>query len=196
MKTIAYELHAQTGADAPDAVIVPTGGGDLFTGIWRGFHELQRVGLIKQVPRMLAAQASGAAPLANAVSIGADHVAELQAVSTVASGIRVAFTGDHALRALRESHGAVAVVPDEDTLVMQRRLATDAGVWVEPTAAVAVAAIPRFLQEGKLRPDERAVCILTGAGYKDLPAGSMADVEAFLASEPLPLDSAAVAAAS
>jgi threonine synthase len=193
MKTIAYELYAQTGADGPDAVIVPTGGGDLFTGIWRGFGELQRVGLIKRVPRMLAAQASGAAPLANAVRIAGGHVAELEAVSTVASGIRVAFTGDHALRALRESGGAVAVVADEDTLVMQRKLATQAGVWVEPTAAVAVAAIPRFLEQGDLGSDERVVCVLTGAGYKDVSVESMAEVEALLTSEPLPLDSAAVA---
>jgi threonine synthase len=193
MKTIAYELHAQTDGDLPDAVVVPTGGGDLYAGIWRGFGELHRVGLIKRLPRMLAAQASGAAPLAHAVSAGTDHVAELQAVSTVASGIRVAFTGDHALRALRESGGAVTTVSDQDILVMQRKLARQAGVWVEPTAAVAVAAIPRFLAQGELHADERVVCILTGAGYKDVPVDSTAEVEALLASKPLPLDPAVVA---
>jgi threonine synthase len=192
MKTVAYELHGQTSADPPDAVIVPTGGGDLFTGIYRGFRELYRIGLIKRVPRMLAAQASGAAPLANAVATGATNVPELQSVSTVASGIRVAFTGDHALGALRKSRGAVASVSDEDILAMQRKLAAEAGIWVEPTAAVAVAAIPRFLEQGKLRSDERVVCVLTGGGYKDLARNSIPEVEALLASQPLPLDPAAV----
>jgi threonine synthase len=193
MKTIAYELHEQSGDDLPEAVVVPTGGGDLYTGIWRGFRELHRAGLIQRTPRMLAAQASGAAPLAGAVRTGADHVAELDSASTVASGIRVAFTGDHALRALRESDGAVASVSDRDILKMQRALATQAGVWVEPTAAVAVAAIPHFLAQGDLRGDERVVCVLTGAGYKDVPTESTTEVDALLASKPLPRDSAVIA---
>jgi threonine synthase len=58
---------------------------------------------------------------------------------------------------------------------------------------VGLAAIPQFLAQGALRADERVVCILTGAGYKDIPAASTAEVEALLASKPLPLDSAAIA---
>jgi threonine synthase len=196
LKTIAYELLAQTDGELPDAVVVPTGGGDLFTGIWRGFRELRRVGLVNRVPRMLAAQASGAAPLARAVAAGADHVEQLDAVSTVAAGIRVAFTGDHALRALRESGGAVVTVTEDEILTMQRRLATRVGVWVEPTAAVSVAAIPRFLEQGTLTGDQRVVCILTGAGYKDPPIQARVEVEAVLASQPLPPEASAVAAAA
>jgi threonine synthase len=193
MKTIAYELLAQTGGQLPDAVVVPTGGGDLYTGIWRGFCELRRVGMVDRVPRMLAAQAMGAAPLARAVAAGAERVAQLDTVNTVASGIRVAFTGDHALRALRESGGAVVSVSDHEIVAMQQRLAIRAGVWVEPTAAVSVAAIPHFLDQGVLRPDERVACILTGAGYKEVPTEARDIVEALLAAEPLPLDAAVVA---
>jgi threonine synthase len=193
MKTIAYELYVQTGGDLPDAVVVPTGGGDLYTGIWRGFCDLRRVGLIDRVPRMLAAQATGAAPLARAVAAGAARVTQIDSANTVASGIRVAFTGDHALRALRDSGGAVISVADPEILAMQRRLAVHAGIWVEPTAAVAVAAIPHFLAQGSLRADERVVCILTGAGYKDVPAEALADVDTLLAANPLPLDPATVA---
>jgi threonine synthase len=56
-----------------------------------------------------------------------------------------------------------------------------------------VAAIPRFLEQGVLRADERVVCVLTGAGYKDVPAEAAAEVEALLAARPLPLDASAVA---
>ncbi|HLZ27319.1 MAG TPA: threonine synthase [Chloroflexota bacterium] len=193
MKTLAYELYLQTGGRLPDAVVVPTGGGDLYTGIWRGFCDLRRVGLIDRVPRMLAAQAQGAAPLARAVAAGAERVAQLEDVGTVASGIRVAFTGDHALRALRESGGAVVSVTDHEILSMQRRVAIRAGIWVEPTAAVSVAAIPHFLAQGALRPEERVICVLTGAGYKDVSPSATAEVEALLATAPLPLDAAVVA---
>lgn len=196
MKTIAYELFSQTGGELPDAVVVPTGGGDLYTGIWRGFCDLRRVGLIDRVPRMLAAQAAGAAPLAQAVAAGSSRVAQLDRVNTVASGIRVAFTGEHALRALRESDGAVVSVPDESILAMQSRLATQTGLWVEPTAATGLAAVPRFLEQGALRPEDRVVCILTGAGYKDVPPEARAEVESLLATQPLPLDAAAVASSA
>ena len=37
------------------------------------------------------------------------------------------------------------------------------------------------------------VCILTGAGYKDVPPEARAEVESLLATQPLPLDAAAVA---
>ena len=154
-------------------MVVPTGGGDLYTGIWRGFCELRRVGLIDRVPRMLAAQAAGAAPLAQAVAAGSARVAQLDRVNTVASGIRVAFTGDHALRALRESDGAVVSVPDESILAMQRRLATQTGIWVEPTAATrwrhpaALAAVgPRILaaqRSGCTAPPSRTAWVLSRA---------------------------------
>lgn len=55
-KTIAYELVEQLGGRAPDAVIVPVGGGGTLAGIARGFAELQGAGVIARVPRLVAVQ--------------------------------------------------------------------------------------------------------------------------------------------
>jgi len=87
-------------------------------------------------------------------------------------------------------------VTEDEILTMQRRLATRLGVWVEPTSAVSVAAIPHFVEQGVLEADARVVCILTGAGYKDPPAQDRVEVETVLASEPLRLDASTVAAAA
>ena len=43
-RTIGYEIAAQLG-ETPDSVLVPTGGGDLLFGVWRGFADLHEAGL-------------------------------------------------------------------------------------------------------------------------------------------------------
>jgi threonine synthase len=50
---------------------------------------------------------------------------------------------------------------------MQRRLAREEGIWVEPAAAAPLAALPGLLAQGAIHPDERVVCLLSGAGFKD-----------------------------
>ena len=62
------------------------------------------------------------------------------------------------LTAVRESGGEVRVVVDKAILKAQRRLAEN-GLWVEPTAAVALAAHDEAEQEGG-----EALAVLTGHG--------------------------------
>jgi len=71
VKTLAFELVADLDA-APDVVIVPTGSGEVVAGIYKGFSELERVGAIDDVPKIVAAQAAGCVrrsrPRSNATS--------------------------------------------------------------------------------------------------------------------------------
>ena len=57
-KTIAYEIVRDLG-HAPAMVLIPVGSGKLFTGIARGFRDLVALGLIEQLPRLIACQAAG-----------------------------------------------------------------------------------------------------------------------------------------
>ncbi|MGH2521685.1 MAG: threonine synthase [Anaerolineales bacterium] len=166
LKTISYEVAARLPG-APDVVLCPVGGGDLFTAQWRGYLELKRAGVIEQLPRLIAVQSAAAAPLLRAFESGAEQVALLPEASSQISGINVAFTGDHALAAVRESQGLVVGVSDEEILAMQRRLSREEGIWAEPAAAAPLAAIPGLMAQGQLQADERVVCILTGSGFKD-----------------------------
>jgi threonine synthase len=121
---------------------------------------------------MIGVQSVSAPPLLEAFKKGADHVATLPYANSKVSGINVSFTGDHALAAARESGGTVVGVTDDDVLAMQRQLAKDEGIWVEPAGAAAVAALRGLLEQGDVTANERIVCILSGAGFKDAALAS------------------------
>ncbi len=166
IKSISYEIAARLPG-APDVLVCPVGGGDLLTAQWRGWLELKRAGVIQRVPRLVAVQSLNAPPLLEAFRSGADRVRMLPYASSRISGINVAFSGEHALAAVRESGGTVVGVADEEVYAMQSRLALEEGLWVEPVGAAPLAALPMMLGSGQISSDEGIVCILSGAGFKD-----------------------------
>jgi len=190
IKTISYEVASQLG-DAPDVVLAPVGGGDMFTAQWRGYQELQRAGRIERLPRMIGVQSVNAPPLLEAFKTKAKKVATLPYANSKISGINVPFTGDHALNAVYESGGTVAGVKDEDVWATQQRLALEEGVWVEPAGAAPVAALAELLERGEIQPNQQVVCVLSGAGFKD--ANLAADqAQAIGAQKAVPFDVDAV----
>ena len=69
------------------------------------------------------------------------------------------------LRALRRSKGGIAAVNEEEiapALAALGRL----GLFVEPTAATAGAALTRLLRDGTIAADQTTVVVLTGSGLK------------------------------
>ena len=171
IKTIAYEVVARLGA-APDVVVTPVGGGDMFVAQWRGYKELKRAGMIAKLPRMVAVQSFSAPPLVAAVEQGLHRVATLPDAKSRVSGINVAFTGDHALAAVHQSGGTAIGITDEAAFAMQRRLALEEGIWVEPVGAAPVAALANLRERGLVLADERVVCVMSGAGFKDASLAS------------------------
>src|SRR5690349_5005048 len=166
-KTLAYELWEQLGFRVPNNILVPTGYGSNILGLERGFEELERGGEIAARPRLFAVQAANCAAFAAAWSAGADRFVPFAAQPTVADGIatpkpvRVA----EVLAALRRSRGGVVTVAEAEiapALAALGRL----GLFVEPTAATAGAALTRLLSDGTITPDQTTVAVLTGSGLK------------------------------
>lgn len=157
MKTAAYEIWEQLGGRSPDAVVLPVGHGSLFLGLAQGFAELGGR------PRLFGVQAAACAPLARAWEQGATDPLPVSEGETVAEGVRIArpVRGRAILEAVRASGGAIIAIPDEETLAARERLA-HRGFFVEPTSALAVAALDR------LRPHLQGtvVVVLTGNGLK------------------------------
>lgn len=191
IKTISYEVVAQLSG-APDFVISPVGGGDMLAAQWRGYLELQQAGVVKKLPRMIAVQSLSAPPLLKAFQSGAQKVKTLSYADSRISGINVPFTGDHALRAVYDSNGLVVGLEDEALLGMQHRLAREEGVWVEPVGAATMAALSTLRDEGVVGAEDKVVCILSGAGFKDRKLG---DGEAAVVAETAvaPFDADAIA---
>ena len=92
------------------------------------------------------------------------------AIDTVAGAIAddVVFDAHIALPAVRESQGTALAVPDDDTLAMERLLASTEGIFVEPASATTLAGLKKLLDQGQIQRRDRVCCILTGLGFKDM----------------------------
>ena len=181
-KTLAYELWEQLGFRVPDNILVPTGYGSNILGLDRGFDELARRGEIATRPRLFAVQAENCAALAAAWATGATGYVPFSPRPTAADGIATIkpVRPEAVLAALRRSQGGVVAVPEDDIAPALASLGR-VGLFAEPTAATAGAALTRLLRDGAIRPEDTTIAVLTGHGLKatdkiadllGVPAGS------------------------
>lgn len=167
IKLIAYELWEDLGFTAPDAVVVPAGAGSLVLGCAIGFTELQRVGEIEHVPRILVSQPARCSPLVEALTAGRDHVQVRDWEPTLAEGTAIArpVRDREVLAAIRDSGGDAVAVEEADLRAATLTLATT-GLYVEPTCGQVVAALEHFAAQGQVMADDTVVLVLTGSGLK------------------------------
>ncbi|HYE89463.1 MAG TPA: pyridoxal-phosphate dependent enzyme, partial [Terriglobales bacterium] len=171
-KTIAYEVAEDLGWQAPDLVIVPSAYSDGLFGIWKGFTELHHLGLVKEHPRMLAAEPFG--PLAHAMERGLEVPEIVDAAgASVAFSIASRYGTWQGLAALRESGGMGVRITDEGIYEAQRALGREEGLFVEPSSATSLTAVMQLKARGELDPNATIVIVLTSSGLKD-PGASRA----------------------
>ncbi|XYD09260.1 threonine synthase [Methylobacterium sp. NMS12] len=169
-KTLAYELWEDLGFTAPDAVIIPCGAGSNILGCDIGFSELLRRGAITRLPRLYAVQPAHCAPLHAGFEAGAADFVPVTPRPTLAEGASIAqpVRGREVLAALRRSGGGTVAVSEDAIEAALMELARS-GLYVEPTCAMAAAALTDLTARGAIRPDETTVVVLTGTGIKATP---------------------------
>lgn len=169
-KTIVLELLQQLQWNAPDWIALPAGNLGNTSAFGKALVEAHRFGLIDRIPRLLAVQAAGAAPFAQAF---AEHFSKRISVSaeTRATAIRIGdpASWDRAVRAIEATNGVVESVTD-DEIFAAKAVVDRCGVGCEPASAASVAGVRALARRGVIRNDERVVCILTGHLLKD-PGG-------------------------
>lgn len=159
--TFAYEVAIQRDWDIPDAIVMPLGHGTLFLGVHRGFRALSEAGWIDTMPRLLGAQAAGYAPIASEFH----KVPESE--NDVADGVHIRgpTRKRQLLDAIAETNGdAIAITEDKLTTELDRLHRH--GFYVEPTCAIAPAALAAYRDRGMLGVDADVVVPLTGHGLK------------------------------
>jgi threonine synthase len=168
-KTAAFEIVDVLG-DAPDYLVLPVGNAGNITAYWKGFREYHAAGRSTRLPRMIGAQAEGAAPIVTGHPIAHPR--------TVASAIRIGnpASWEGATSARDESGGLIAAVTDTEILAAQIRLANTEGLFAEPASAAPLALLIRLVMEGKIERDSTTVVVLTGSGLKD-PDAALKNVE-------------------
>jgi threonine synthase len=164
-KTIAYETFLQLGRRVPAAVFVPTGYGELLSGVWKGFRELRDLGLADRAPAIVACEPAALGPLARAVREGRPAVT-VDSGETEAYAIACTVNGYRGVLTVRESGGAAMTVTDAELHETRRAMGRD-GLWPELSSAAGVAAFRQALAAGQ-RFDGPVVCISTSNGFKDL----------------------------
>ena len=168
-KTMGLELAEQLGWELPDVILYPTGGGTGLIGMWKAFAELQELGWIgDKLPRMVAVQSTGCAPMVRAYEAGLEHAEPWEDAATLAAGIRVpAAVGDFLiLRAVRESGGFAVAVSDESIIEARDRAASDSGFLMCPEGAATLAAYLQEIKSGRIGTDESAVLFNCATGLK------------------------------
>lgn len=170
-KTVAFEIAEQMSWNVPDAVIVSVGDGNIIAGVYKGFYDLLQLGWIERIPRLIGVQAEGSSPIVTAWQTGMD-VLDMQPVEaqTIADSISAGLPRDRsrALRAVRETSGAMLAVTDDEIIASIPRLARLTGVFAEPAAAAVYAGAQRAVKLGLITSEERVALISTGNGLKDV----------------------------
>ncbi len=171
MKTVAFEIAEQVGRlqgvswAAPDWYIQSVSGGLGPIGVWQGFHELYRMGLISKMPKLGIIQTEGCAPMVNSFEKGLE-TAEI--VYNPNSIINVLATGNPGpaypyLRNLVLTYGGSFVkVDDEASFKAMRDMAQLEGLSMEPAAAVACAGLVKMVRQGLIDANETVVVNATG----------------------------------
>jgi threonine synthase len=165
-KTISYEVVEQFGV--PDCFVVSMGSGGTIYSLWKGFNDLQELKKIEKVPRMIGVQASGCAPIVEAVTENESLPVDACESYTHAFGIfvREPVNGGKALHAIKASGGTAVVVDDSEIFAAEQEVARLEGIFAEPSSSATIAALKKLLDQGAVDGDESVVCLITGSGLK------------------------------
>ena len=167
-KTCAFEICEQLKWETPDKVFVPVGDGNIISGMWKGFVEFHRLGIIDKLPQMIAVQAEKSDAVKRAFEAGG----EIQAVSgeTIADSISVSVPRDGlaAVMAIKDSGGFAVSVTDAEILEAIPQIARGSNVFAEPAAAASYAGLKKAAAAGKIKDSESAVVLISGNGLKDV----------------------------
>jgi threonine synthase len=167
-KTIGFEALDQLG-EIPDRFVLPVGNAGNISAVYKGFRELESLGMIDRLPMMTGIQAEGSSPVVRAIHENLPEVIPEMNPETVATAIRIGapVNAEKALTAIRMTGGLAESVTDDEILSMQRDLARKEGIGVEPASAASVAGIRKLVEAGAIDRDERIVCVVTGHLLKD-----------------------------
>ncbi len=170
-KTASFELFEQLDSRVPDRIFIPAGDGVILAGIYKGFEDLLRLGIIERMPVIVAVQSELSDNLVRNIS---QDVFSILPSATVADSISVDIPRNFhmARQFLREYSGETQTVTDDAIMNASKMLAVNTGLFAEPAAAAAFAGFLSYHSNGRITSGSSNVVLLTGGGLKDSAAVS------------------------
>ena len=159
-KTSAFEIVEQLDGKAPDTFAIPVGNAGNITAYWKGFKEFDNLNQ-SGLPVMCGFQAEGASPIVQGKVV--------KNPETVATAIRIGNPASWKMaeEARDESNGLIDSDTDEEILKAYKLMTSKEGVFSEPASNASIAGLLKLHEQGKLKPNQTVVAILTGNGLKD-----------------------------
>jgi len=193
-KTVGIEIVQQFDWEVPDWIIIPAGNLGNVSSLGKGLLLMRDLGLIDRLPRIACAQAAHANPLYLSYQTGFEEYRPVPAQKTLASAIQIGapVSYERAVKVLRAFDGVVEQAT-EDELAHAAARADRAGLYSCPQTGVALAALFKLVERGRIRPEHRVVVISTAHGLKftgfkvGYHDGTLSNVTARLANPPVDL---------
>jgi threonine synthase len=168
-KSVGYEIAEQLGWKSPDAVVVPMAGGSLITKVLTGMKEFEQLGLLDDPvkTRIFGAQATGCNPISAAVKRESQDIRPVKP-DTIAKSLAIGSPADgyYAAGMILESGGWAEDVSDDEIVENIKLLAETEGVFTETAGGVALGVARKLIQQGRIKPDDQTVIVVTGNGLK------------------------------
>ena len=166
-KTVGIEIVQQFDWDTPDVIIIPGGNLGNVSALGNGMLMMRDLGMITKLPRVVVAQAEKANPLYRSYLKNFETFEPIEAQKTLASAIQIGnpVSFKKAVRVLKQFNGIVEQATEQE-LADAAALGDTAGMFNCPHTGVALAALIKLLQAGKIDKSERVVVISTAHGLK------------------------------
>jgi threonine synthase len=166
-KTVGIEIVQQFDWEVPDWIVIPAGNLGNVSALGRGLLMMQQLGLIDQLPRIACAQAANANPLYLSYLTGFEEYRPVKAQKTSATAIQIGapVSYERAVKVLKAFNGVVEQA-SEDELANAAARADRVGLYCGPQTGVALAALLKLVQRGKIQANHRVVVISTAHGLK------------------------------
>ncbi len=168
-KIVSFEIFQQMKRELPDRVFVPVGDGCIISGVYKGFEDLLKLGLIEKVPVIVAIQSEKSDNILRNLN---NEKFISKPSKTIADSIAVDFPANFWMtkKYIQKYNGEGIAVSDKEILDASKTLSEKTGIFTEPASATSFAGFLKYLQQNKIEENSKNVVLLTGSGLKDVNA--------------------------
>ena len=168
-KIVAFEIFQQMKRELPDRVFVPVGDGCIISGVYKGFEDLLKLGLIDKIPTVVAVQSEKSDNIIR--NLEKDSFISKPS-KTIADSIAVDIPRNFWMtkKFIEEYKGEWIAVSDEEIISASKILSENTSIFAEPAAAASFAGMLKYGEQDKIDENSKNVVLLTGSGLKDLKA--------------------------